>query len=127
MNTTHDDTPHPRRQALAAVHLQNFQFLLALREALRADAAQASYEYGIDVATANVVRNASDEGLRALSYSVDRAVFTLRLRGTEITDLLQRPPVLRGLLVTVREMKAGRAVRRRSAAPAKPPSTKAEP
>jgi hypothetical protein len=126
MNTTHDEKPRPRRQALAAVHLQNFQFLVALREALRADAAQASYEYGVDVATANVVRHASDEGLRALSYSVDRAVFTLRLRGTEIADLLRRPAVLRGLLVTVRESKAKRSARRRSAVPADPPNAKAE-
>ena len=126
MNTTHDEKSRPHRQALAAVHLQNFQFLVALREALRADAAQASYEYGVDVATANVVRHASDEGLRALSYSVDRAVFTLRLRGTEIADLLRRPAVLRGLLVTVRENKAKRSARRRSAVPANPLAAKVE-
>ena len=125
MNTTHDEKSRPRRQALAAVHLQNFQFLVALREALRADAAQASYEYGVDVATADVVRHASDEGLRALSYSVDRAVFTLRLRGTELADLLRRPAVLRGLLVTVRENKAKRSARRRSAVPADAPDAKA--
>jgi hypothetical protein len=109
MNTTHDDTHRPRRQALSAVHLLNFQFLVALRDALRADAAQASYEYGIDVATAEVIRHASDEGLRALSYSLDRALFTLRLRGPELADLLQRPPALRGLLVTVRQNKPGPA------------------
>ena len=126
MNTTHDEKSRPPRQALAAVHLQNFQFLVALREALRADAAQASYEYGVDVVTANVVRHASDEGLRALSYSGDRAVFTLRLRGAEIADLQRRPAVLRGLLVTVRESKAKRSARRRSAVPADPPDAKTE-
>ena len=107
MNTSHDDMPTPRRQALSAVHLLNLQFLVALRDALRADTAQASYEYGIDVATAEVIRHASDEGLRTLSYSLDRAIFTLRLRGSELCDLLQRPAALRGLLVTVRESKAG--------------------
>lgn len=107
MNTNHEDTSRPRRQALSAVHLLNLQFLVALRDALRADAAQASYEYGIDVATAEVVRQASDEGLRTLSYSLDRALFTLRLRGTELADLLQRPPALRGLLATVRQSKTG--------------------
>ena len=107
MNTSHDDMSPPRRQALSAVHLLNLQFLVALRDALRADPAQASYEYGIDVATAEVIRHASDEGLRALSYSLDRALFTLRLRGSELCDLLQRPPALRGLLVTVRGTKGG--------------------
>lgn len=107
MNTSHDDMSPPRRQALSAVHLLNLQFLVALRDALRADPAQASYEYGIDVATAELIRHASDEGLRALSYSLDRAIFTLRLRGSELCDLLQRPPALRGLLVTVRETKGG--------------------
>ena len=109
MNATHDDTHLPRRQALSAVHVLNLQFLIALRDALRADVAQASYEYGVDVATADVVRRASDEGLRALSYSLDRALFTLRLRGPELADLLQRPPALRGLLVTVRESKTNPA------------------
>jgi hypothetical protein len=107
MNTNHEDTARPRRQALSAVHLLNLQFLVAMRDALRADAAQASFEFGIDVATAEVVRQASDEGLRALSYTIDRALFTLRLRGTELADLLQRPPALRGLLATVRETKVG--------------------
>jgi hypothetical protein len=109
MSTNPEDTSRPHRQALSAVHLLNLQFLIAVRDALRADAAQASYEYGIDVATAEVVRQASDEGLRALSYSLDRALFTLRLRGTELADLLQRPPALRGLLATVREGRAGPA------------------
>jgi hypothetical protein len=85
----------------------NLQFLVALRDALRADAAQASYDFGIDVATAEVLRQASDEGLRSLGYTFDRALFTLRLRGTELADLLQRPPALRGLLATVRESKVG--------------------
>ncbi len=106
MNPTRDDAPLPHRQALSAVHVLNLQFLVGLRDALRVDAAQASYEYGIDVATAEVVRQASDEGLRTISYSLDRALFTLRLRGTELADLLQRPPALRGLLVTVRGSKA---------------------
>jgi hypothetical protein len=107
MNPTHEDISPPRRQALSAVHLLNLQFLVALRDALRADLAQASYEYGIDVATANVIRNASDEGLRALSYSLDRALFTLRLGGNDLHDLMQRPAALRGLLVTVRDGKPG--------------------
>ena len=107
MNPSHEDTSPPRRQALSAVHLLNLQFLVAVRDALRTDPAQASYEYGIDVATADVLRHASDEGLRTLSYSLDRALFTLRLGGNELHDLMQRPPVLRGLLVTVRETKAG--------------------
>jgi hypothetical protein len=66
MKTTHDEGYPPLRQALSAVHLLNLQFLVALRDALRADPAQASYEYGIDVATADLVRHASDEGLRWL-------------------------------------------------------------
>jgi len=107
MNPTHEDIPAPRRQALSAVHLLNLQFLVALRDALRVDPAQASYEYGIDVATADVIRHASDEGLRDLSYSLDRALFTLRLAGSDLHELMQRPPALRGLLVTVRETKPG--------------------
>jgi len=107
MNPSHDELPPPPRQALSAVHLLNLQFLVALRDALRADPAQASYEYGIDVATAEVIRHASDERLRALSYSLDRALFTLRFGGSDLCDLLQRPPALRGLLVTVRESKGG--------------------
>jgi len=106
MNTTQDRQEPPRRQALSAVHVLNLQFLVTLRDALRADPAQASYDYGIDVATAEIVRLASDEGLRTLSYSFDRALFTLRLRGSELADLLQKPPPLRGLLAAVRESKS---------------------
>lgn len=113
MKTTHDESHPPRRQALSAVHLLNLQFLVALRDALRADPAQASYEYGIDVATADVVRHASDEGLRTLSYSVDRALFTLRLRGSELAELLQKPPPLRGLFAAVRENKSNPRAGRR--------------
>jgi hypothetical protein len=105
MNTTHDERHRPRRQALSAVQLLNLQFLVALRDAVRADPAQASYEYGIDVATADIVRHASDDGLRMLSYSADRALFTLRLRGSELAELLRKPPPLRGLLAAVRESK----------------------
>jgi len=106
MKTTDNQSHPPRRQALSAVHLLNLQFLVVLRDALRADAAQASYDYGIDIATAEIVRLASDEGLRALSYSFDRALFTLRLRGSELAELLQKPPPLRGLLAAVRESKS---------------------
>jgi hypothetical protein len=90
------------RQALAAVHVLNLHFLVTLRDAIRAEAARASYEYGIDVATVELLRHASDDDLRALSYGVDRALFTLRLRGMELVDVMQRPAPLRGVLVTVR-------------------------
>ncbi len=103
MNTTHDGSTHRRQQLLSAVHMLNLHFLVALRDALRTDPTQASYEYGIDVSTAEIVRQASDEGLRSLSCSFDRALFTLRFRGTELSDILQRPPALRGLFAAVRD------------------------
>jgi hypothetical protein len=97
-----DATADAPRQALAAVHVLNLHFLVTLRDAIRTEAARASYEYGIDVATAELLRHASDEDLRALSYGVDRALFTLRLRGVELVDVMQRPAPLRGVLITVR-------------------------
>jgi ribosomal protein L29 len=103
MTTPHDEVGPRSDQTLSAVHMLNLHFLVAVREALRADPAQASYEYGIDVATADVLRQATDEGLRSLSHSLDRALFTLRVRGKELAGLLQKPSPLRGVLHAVRD------------------------
>ena len=94
-------------QALTSVHLLNLQFLVAVRDALQADAVQAAYDFGIDVATAEAIRQASDERLRALSSSLDRSIFTLRLRGAELAEILQKPAALRTVFAAVREPPRG--------------------
>ena len=104
MTTNHDEVGPRSDQTLSAVHMLNLHFLVAVREALRADPAQASYEYGIDIATADVLRQATDEALRSLSHSLDRALFTLRVRGKDLAGLLQRPSPLRGVLHAVRDV-----------------------
>ena len=103
MTTPHDEVGPRSDQTLSVVHMLNLSFLVAMREALRADPAQASYEYGIDVATAELLRQATDDGLRSLSHSLDRSLFILRVRGKELAGLLQKPTHLRGVLFAVRD------------------------
>jgi len=84
-------------QVLSPVHTLNLQFLIAVRHALHTDPVQAAYDYGLDAETAEIVAEATDEGLRSLSYSHDRAVFTLRLRGPQLSEIMSRPATLRAV------------------------------
>ena len=97
MKTTTDGTRARRTQVLSPLHTLNLQFLIAVRHALHTDPVQGAYDYGLDAETAEIVSEATDEGLRSLSYSHDRAVFTLRLSGPQLAEILSRPASLRAV------------------------------
>ena len=101
MKTGADGTLGRRMQVLSPVHTLNLQFLIAVRHALHTDPVQAAYDYGLDAETAEIVSEATDDGLRSLSYSHDRAVFTLRLRGPQLFEILNRPAPLRAVFAAV--------------------------
>jgi len=107
MNTNSPGNGGTQAQALSPVHLLNLQFLVTVREALKADPVQAAYDFAIDVATADAIRHASDDRLRALSCALDGSIFTLRLRGAELAEILQKPAALRAVFAAVREPPRG--------------------
>jgi hypothetical protein len=102
MKTTGNGTRGRRTQVLSPLHTLNLQFLIAVRHALHADPVQAAHDYGLDAETAGIVADATDEGLRSLSYSLDRAVFTLRLSGPQLFEILNRPESLRPVFAAAR-------------------------
>jgi hypothetical protein len=107
MNTNFSGNGGTQPQTLSPIHLLNLQFLVTVREALKADPVQAAYEFAIDVATADAIRHCSDDRLRALSCALDGSIFTLRLRGAELAEILQMPPALRPVFAAVRERPRG--------------------
>jgi hypothetical protein len=107
MNSNFSGNGGTQPQTLSPIHLLNLQFLINVREALKADPVQAAYDFAIDIATADSIRHASDDRLRALSCALDGSIFTLRLRGMELAEILQMPAELRAVFAAVRERPRG--------------------
>jgi len=93
---------------LSPLHTLNLQFLVPVCHALHVDPVQAAHDYGLDAETAGIVADATDEGLRSLSYSLDRAVFTLRLSGPQLFEILS-PESLRPVFAAARNARSRRS------------------
>lgn len=80
----------------------NLTYLLVLQSAVLKDPASASYIFGIDAPTAEMLREKSYEELQALAFGQDRFVATFNYNAADLSDLFSRPAPLHRILSAVR-------------------------
>ena len=86
------------------IALINLGFLLALKEAVMRDPAQACYQFRLAPSDAAVIRDLGFDALESLALGLDDSIVTLRYTGQDLVDLLKTPPALRNIFATVREL-----------------------
>jgi Flagellar transcriptional activator (FlhD) len=77
-------------------------YLLVLQTTILKDPAQATYVFGIDAATALIIRDKSYQDLQSLAYGQDRFLATLSYSARDLAELLSQPPPLHRILAAVR-------------------------
>jgi hypothetical protein len=86
------------------IALINLGFLLALKEAVVRDPAQACYQFRLHPSDAAVIGDLGFDALESLALGLDESIVTLRYTGEDLRDLLRTPPALRNIFATVREL-----------------------
>lgn len=86
------------------IALINLGFLLALKEALVRDPAQACYQFRLHPSDAAVIGELGFDALESLALGMDESIVTLRYTGADLRDLLKTPPPLRNIFATLREL-----------------------
>ena len=86
------------------ITLINLGFLLALKEAVIRDPAQACYQFRLDPSDAALIRDLGFDALESLALGLDESIVTLRYTGQDLCDLIKTPPALRSIFATVREL-----------------------
>jgi hypothetical protein len=99
------------------IALINLGFLLALKEAVIRDPAQACYQFRLDTSDAAVIGNLDFDALESLALGLDESIVTLRYTGQDLCDLIKTPPALRNIFATVRELIEPTSIRQNPCAP----------
>lgn len=91
--------------------LINLGFLLALKEAIMRNPAQACQEFHLEPGDAALVRDLNFDALESLALGLGESIVTLRYTGQDLRDLVATPPPLRSVFAGVRELVEGRSAR----------------
>jgi hypothetical protein len=86
------------------IALINLGFLLALKEAIARDPAQACYQFRLQPNDAAVIGELGFDALESLALGLDESIVTLRYTGEDLRDLLRTPPALRNIFATLRQL-----------------------
>jgi hypothetical protein len=84
--------------------LINLGFLLALKEAVVRDPAQACYRFRLHPSDAAVIRDLGFDALESLALGLDESIVTLRYTGQDLRDLVTTPPALLSIWAVLREL-----------------------
>lgn len=86
------------------IALINLGFLLALKEAVVRDPAQACYQFRLHPSDAAAISELGFDALESLALGLDESIVTLRYTGEDLRDLIKTPPALRNIFATLREL-----------------------
>jgi hypothetical protein len=89
---------------LSDIALINLGFLLALKEAVVRDPAQACYQFRLHPSDAATIGELGFDALESLALGLDESIVTLRYTGKDLRDLIKTPPALRNIFATLREL-----------------------
>jgi hypothetical protein len=100
------------------VALINLSFLLALKEAVSRNPAEACYKFNLKQADLPVIRDLGVAAIESLALDINESLVTLRYTGEDLLDLIKTPPALRSVYTAVRHRVEPAGPRRPAAAPA---------
>jgi len=104
------------------VALINLSFLLALKEAVSRNPAQACCRFNLNPSDVAVIKELGVDAIEALSLDINEPLVMLRYTGEDLVALIKTPPGLRAVFTAVRdhvEPVDSRTPRKPSSPPAK--------